>query len=102
MWIEQTDQGVRVRCQIQPRASRTEIVGLHGDPPRLKVRVAAPPVEGEANEALIAFLSKRLKIPKNRFALLSGQTAKFKEILIGGARLGDVFAKLSVHADRKR
>lgn len=77
-------QGSLIVCQIQPRASRTEIVGPHGEPPRLKIRVAAPPVDGEANAELLAYLSKRLKIPKSRLEVRSGKTGKLKEILVAG------------------
>ena len=47
--------------RVQPRASRTELVGRHGD--ALKIRVAAPPVAGAANEALVRFLAERLGVP---------------------------------------
>ena len=66
-WIMEKDNGVVLRLQIQPRASRTEVAGLHGEPPRLKVRVAAPPVDGEANEELVSFLAKALGIPRSTF-----------------------------------
>lgn len=82
MWIHDKFGGAVISCQIQPRASRTEIVGLHGEPLRLKIRVAAPPIEGNANEALVEFLSKTLKISKSKIEVLSGHTGKFKEILI--------------------
>src|SRR5437868_2143984 len=90
MWIQEVQNGVKIYCQIQPRASRTEIVGLHGVPPRIKIRVAAPPVDGEANLELIAFLSKKLKIPKYRIEIISGHTGKFKEVFIADAKVDEV------------
>lgn len=81
-WFSEKPEGLQLHCQIQPRASKTEIVGPHGDPPRLKIRIAAPPVDGEANEELIFYLSKRLKVPKGNIQLVSGHTGKFKEVLI--------------------
>ncbi len=50
----------------------------------LKIRVRAAPVEGRANEALIGFLAKTLKLPKSRFTLVTGDTARLKQIEIEG------------------
>lgn len=96
MWINDKPGGVSLHCQIQARASRTEIVGLHGDhSPRLKIRVASPPVDGEANGELIAFLSKRLKIPKSRIQITAGLSGKFKEIFISGVRASEISGLLA-------
>lgn len=79
-WYEVVKNGVILKLQIQPKASRTEIVGLHGEPPRLKVRIAAPPVEGAANEELCRFLKKALGIPLSRIQILRGETSKSKDV----------------------
>jgi uncharacterized protein len=68
--------------------------GLHGTPPRIKIRIAAPPVEGEANEELIAFLSKKLKIPKSRITVTAGHSGKLKEILIIDANAEEIGEQL--------
>jgi hypothetical protein len=94
-----SSEGITLLCQIQPRASRTEIVGPHGDPPRLKIRITAPPVDGEANAELIAFLSKKLKIPKHRFEIAGGQSSKLKRILVRGATPAELEA---LGADKTR
>lgn len=86
-WIQQHAKGISVFCLIQARASKTQIVGLHGEPSRLKIRVSSPPVDGEANEELIALFSKKLKIPKNRIQLVSGHTGKRKEFYFEGVSL---------------
>ena len=96
MWVTQKPNGVNLSCQIQPRASRTEIVGLHGEPPRLKIRVASPPVDGAANEALVAFLSKTLKIAKNRIQVVAGHTGKFKEVFIEGGKVDEISGKIGL------
>lgn len=83
-WIEDTKDGLRLRVKIQPRASLSEISGLFGEPPRLKIRISAPPVEGEANEALVEFLSKILKIAKSQIQITSGHSGKNKDLLIYG------------------
>jgi len=69
-----------LRIQVQPRASRDELAGLHGD--RLKVRLSAPPVDGRANAALLAFLAGLFGVPKNRVILLAGESGRTKRVRI--------------------
>jgi uncharacterized protein len=90
MPIQEKLGGVLILCQIQPRASKTEVMGLHGEPQRIRIRIAAPPVDGKANEALIAFLAKRLGIPKRAIEIHSGQTGKMKDIICYGVGLEEV------------
>lgn len=65
---------------VQPRASKDEIVGLQGD--RLKIRLKAPPVDGEANQYLIEYLSKAFKLPKKAICVTRGQTSRQKTLSI--------------------
>ena len=65
---------------VQPRAGRTQLVGRHGE--ALKVRVAAPPVDGRANEATIGLLSAALGIPTSRVVLVSGAHSRLKRFRI--------------------
>lgn len=82
-WItDQDPTGVTIALQVIPRARRTEVVGPQGDV--LRVRVAAPPVEGAANEALISFLAEALGIRKRDIALLSGERGRRKRLRIHG------------------
>jgi uncharacterized protein (TIGR00251 family) len=67
-----TGQGYLLRLTVSPGARRTEVVGLHGD--RLKVRLAAVPEKGAANQELIAFLARALNLPKGAFRLLGAQS----------------------------
>jgi uncharacterized protein (TIGR00251 family) len=67
-----TGQGYILRLTISPGARRTEVVGLYGD--RLKVRVAAVPEKGAANQELIAFLARALRLPKAAFRLQGAQS----------------------------
>ncbi len=85
-YLKQTSEGVLLYCLIAPRASVTELAGVHGDPPRLKIKLKAPPVDGAANEALIAFLSKHFKVPKSKIEIVSGHAAKQKTVLIRAGR----------------
>jgi uncharacterized protein len=63
-----TSQGYLLRLTVSPGARRTEVVGRHGD--RLKLRVAAAPEKGAANQELIAFLARALNLPRSAFRLL--------------------------------
>lgn len=90
--IEQSANGVLLRIRVQPRASRNEIVGLHGD--TVRVRLSAPPVDGQANDELIRFLSQQLHVPRSAVRLVSGASSRSKTIMISGAQLGDVTARL--------
>ncbi len=85
-WAIEKSNGVLLLLYIQPRTSRTEIVGLHGEPPRLKIRVAAPPVEGEANEELVAFLSKKLEISKSAIQIQRGESGRHKSVFCVGVK----------------
>jgi len=67
---------------VVPRATRTEVVGMHGD--ALRVRVAAPPVDGAANEELVRFLAERLGVPRSAIAIAAGDTSRRKRVLIEG------------------
>lgn len=86
--IEGRDGSVRVRVYVQPRASRTEIVGQHGD--TLKVRLAAPPVDGAANAELVRHLAKRIGVPVSRVRVLSGATGRTKTVEIDDVDLSAV------------
>jgi len=80
--ITEAESGVTFVVRVVPRASRDEIVGIHGD--ALKVRLTAPPVEGRANEALVAFLAQRLGVRKSQVEIIAGATSRRKMIRITG------------------
>jgi uncharacterized protein (TIGR00251 family) len=77
-----TPTGVRLLVHVQPRARRTEVVGRHGD--AIRIRLAAPPVDGAANEALLRFLADRLGVARPAVTLLSGQTSRSKRVEVTG------------------
>lgn len=79
-WLKVHPKGCTLSLYIQPGASRSEISGLHGD--RLKVKIKAPPVDGEANEALIEFIAETLKLPKRDVHLIQGETSRQKTVLV--------------------
>lgn len=80
--LQETRDGVVITLHIQPGAKRTELVGLHGD--ALKIRLAAPPVDGKANAALLAFLAEVFKVGKREVELVSGDTRRSKRVRVNG------------------
>jgi uncharacterized protein (TIGR00251 family) len=92
-WARQDGEGVLLELHVQPGARRSAVIGEHGG--RLKLAIASPPVDGRANEALIAFLADRLRLRKSELALVSGEASRVKRVRIA-ARLavGDVVATL--------
>jgi uncharacterized protein len=85
--VVQTPTGIRLRIRVQPRASRTEIAGLHGN--AVKVRLAAPPVDGAANEALARFIARHLGVPRSAVRIESGATGRSKILEVDGIDLAD-------------
>lgn len=90
--LKATGKGVSLFLQAVPRSSRTEIVDLSGD--RCRIKVKAPPVDGEANLALIAFLAKGFRLPKAQVVLQNGATGKLKTFLLTGITLEQAELKL--------
>lgn len=86
--IEATKDGVVLRVMVQPNAGRTSYVGLHGD--ALKFQIAAPPVDGAANEALCAFVAKQLGLPKRSVVVGAGQTGRRKRLVVKGVSVRQV------------
>jgi len=67
---------------VQPRASKTELAGIHGD--ALKIRLSAPPVDGAANDALVEFLAETFAVPRRNVRLVSGESSRSKIVEIEG------------------
>jgi len=79
---------------IQPGASSTEVAGIHGTVP--KIRIAAPPVEGAANKALVEFVAKAVGVPKSAVEIVSGLSSRNKRLRITGAALSAVKIALDI------
>jgi uncharacterized protein (TIGR00251 family) len=80
--LQEKRRGVVFEILLQPRASRNEIAGVHGD--CLKVRVTAPPVEGKANQACIDCIAHALGLKRSEVEILSGHTARRKRLHVSG------------------
>lgn len=87
-WLKADGDGVILNLHIQPGAKQTEIVGLHGD--ALKIRLAAPPVDGKANAALVAFVAAKVSLGKTAVEVISGQTSRAKRVRIAGVMPANV------------
>jgi len=92
---KQTFGSVTIAVRIQPRASKNGIMRMEDG--SLKIRLTAPPVDGAANEALIAYLSEALAISKSSIEIVSGHTAREKRIRIGGVNKEDIDRLLNIN-----
>jgi uncharacterized protein (TIGR00251 family) len=94
---DDSPEGIVLRVHTQPGAGRSAVVGRHGD--ALKVRVAAPPVEGRANEAARALLADTFGIPATDIELTSGQSSRSKRFRMGGLDAEEAEKRLRVALD---
>jgi len=92
--IQDSPEGAILSVHVQPKASKTEYVGLHGG--ALKFRVAAPPVEGAANEALCTYLAGLFGLPKKAVVVRSGHASRKKRVLLAGVTADRAQAALKV------
>jgi hypothetical protein len=86
--------GTRLAVQAAPRASRSEVVGLHGD--AVRIRLKAPPVDGKANRALLEFLADAMGVPIRSLTLLAGEAGRRKFVHIAGVPPAEVLRRLGV------
>jgi len=82
MMFTESNGAVTFAVKVVPRASKNQIVGIEGD--AIKIRLNAPPVEGKANDALIAFLAAALAVPRARIEIVTGQTSRRKILRVRG------------------
>jgi uncharacterized protein (TIGR00251 family) len=87
---------IRLEVYIQPRASKTELAGMHGGV--IKIRIAAPAVENAANRALIDFVAQNLGIAKRSVRVIAGGASRRKVLEIDGVTAGEIAARLGPEA----
>ena len=89
--LRATTEGVTLAVRAQPGAKKTAITGVYGEGPiaQLKIAVHAPPLEGRANSALIAYLADSFSVPKNAIELISGELSRSKVFLLHGVTRPD-------------
>ena len=93
-WITATKTGVMLSVHACPRAAQDQVQGLYGD--AVKIRLRSPPVDGRANEALIAFLSRILNVPARNLIIVAGHSSRRKRVAVAGVTEAAVRAKLGL------
>lgn len=84
-WYRQHTDGWVLTLHVQPGAKQTQIIGLHGD--ALKIKLAAPPIEGRANEALLKFIAKVFEVPLRQVELKQGGQSRHKVVAITDSKI---------------
>jgi uncharacterized protein (TIGR00251 family) len=92
--LRDTGEGLVLEVWIQPRASRDGIAGVQGG--ALKIRVAAPPVDGEANDALVRFIAKLLGVPRASVEIVRGHSSRTKALFLRGVGLAEAARALQL------
>ncbi|WP_417616531.1 DUF167 family protein YggU [Oceanisphaera sp.] len=78
--VQLKDDALYLRVYLQPKASRDQFLGLHGD--ELKIAITAPPVEGKANAHLLKWLAKQCRVAKSQVQLVAGASSRHKKVVI--------------------
>lgn len=84
-WYRRNVDVITLTLHVQPGAKRSEIAGLHGD--ALKLRLAAPPIEGRANEALLRFIAELFDVPLRQVELKQGGQSRHKVVAVTGSKI---------------
>lgn len=90
---DKSGNGSLISCFVQPRASRNQIMGVHGN--ELKIALTTPPVEGKANKDLCAFFAKLFHVSKGSVAVVMGETNRHKVLAVSCLTVDDIITKLS-------
>jgi uncharacterized protein (TIGR00251 family) len=84
-WHHQNGETIMLTLHVQPGAKHSEIAGLHGE--ALKIKLAAPPVEGRANEALLNYIAELFDVPLRNIELKRGRHSRRKVVAITGSNI---------------
>lgn len=84
-WYRREGEVLSLTLHVQPGANRTDISGLHGE--ALKIRLAAPPIEGRANEALLRFIADTFGVPLRQVELKQGGQSRHKVVMVTGSKV---------------
>jgi len=99
-WARSDRDTTVLAIHVQPGASHNEIVGEHGN--ALKIRLAAPPSDGRANAALVAFVAERLGVLRSQVELIGGAASRQKRVRVSGTTLDEVEAAFRSATDQQR
>lgn len=92
--LRATPEGTQLALKVQPRASRSDLAGVHGA--ELRVRLTAPPVDDAANRALVEFFAERLDCARPQVRLIRGATSRHKLVQILGLEPAEVARRLGL------
>ncbi len=92
MYIEEKPNGVTIKVRVNPRSSSAQISGSRGDV--LAIRLTSPPVEGRANEELVRFLGKKLRVARSSITIVTGHSSREKVVFVEGVDKTYVLEKL--------
>jgi uncharacterized protein (TIGR00251 family) len=92
--LQETEGGVILKVKVSPGAKRNQVKGV--DAGALKVAVTAPPEKGKANEAVVELLADYFGLPRREVSILRGHTSRSKVVMLTGASIEDVKAKLGL------
>jgi len=84
-WYRRNGEVITLTLHVQPGAKRTDVAGLHGE--ALKIRLAAPPIEGRANEALLRFIAESFGVTLRQVELKQGGQSRHKVVAITGSKI---------------
>lgn len=84
-WYRRNGEVLTLTLHIQPGAKRTDVAGLHGE--ALKIRLAAPPIEGRANDALLKFIAESFGVPVRQVELKQGGQSRHKVVAVTGSKV---------------
>jgi len=84
-WYRRNGETITLTLHVQPSAKISEIAGIHGE--ALKIRLAAPPVEGRANEALQKFIAELFAVPRRQVEMVQGAQSRRKVVAISGSKV---------------
>ena len=91
--FQDTEEGVIISLFVIAKASKSEIIGPYNN--SLKVKIKAPPVDGEANEEIIRFFAKELGVPKRQLELIKGDRSKLKKLIVFNMKAAELMSKIS-------
>jgi uncharacterized protein (TIGR00251 family) len=87
-WYQIKNDCITLTLHVQPGAKQTAIAGLHGE--ALKIRLAAPPIEGRANDALLEFIAELFQVPQRNVSLKQGTQSRHKRVEVHGSRISPI------------
>ena len=94
-YLSSHPDGVRLRVFVQPKAAKTELVGIHG--PALKLKVRAVPERGRANEAVCKLVAELLGVPTSNVEVVAGGSTRFKTVVVAGVGIDRALGAIGAH-----